>query len=278
MSAFRRLLLGAFALAPALVAAQASRLSVPYTLDTLPNSLTLIVHEDHSVPIATTNVWFHVGSGDEKPGRTGFAHLFEHLMFMGSQHAEYPQFDRLSPDYAAITVMNAILGGSFSSRLMTNLREIKGYTYGITSGFRWQPLPGPFLVLSSLRTNVTDSSLVEILRELHAMCDAEVDAKELERAKAYVALAVAAQLETNGQIASQLLNLGSFGLPLSSVSDFVAKVNAVTTTDVRRVARQYVPVDKATLVVVGDLAKVRTSIDALKLGTISVLDVSSIAK
>jgi zinc protease len=75
--------------------AQAQRLRVPFTLDTLPNGLTLIVHEDHSVPIVTTNVWYHVGSGDEKPGRTGFAHLFEHLMFMGSDHAQYPQFDRL---------------------------------------------------------------------------------------------------------------------------------------------------------------------------------------
>jgi zinc protease len=75
--------------------AQAPRISVPVTVDTLPNGLTLIVHEDHSVPTVATNVWFHVGSGDEKPGRTGFAHLFEHLMFMGSQHAQYPQFDRL---------------------------------------------------------------------------------------------------------------------------------------------------------------------------------------
>lgn len=85
----------ACALLPALTGAQTARLRVPYTIDTLPNGLTLIVHEDHSVPIVTTNVWFHVGSGDEKVGRTGFAHLFEHLMFMGSQHAEYPQFDRL---------------------------------------------------------------------------------------------------------------------------------------------------------------------------------------
>jgi len=68
---------------------------VPATVDTLPNGLTLIIHEDHSVPIVTTNVWFHVGSGDEKPGRTGFAHLFEHLRFMGAQNAPYPQFDRL---------------------------------------------------------------------------------------------------------------------------------------------------------------------------------------
>jgi zinc protease len=95
MSALRRLFVGALVVAPAFMAAQAPTLRVPYSLDTLPNGLTLIVHEDHSVPIVTTNVWFHVGSGDEKPGRTGFAHLFEHLMFMGSQHAEYPQFDRL---------------------------------------------------------------------------------------------------------------------------------------------------------------------------------------
>ncbi|MBM3908678.1 MAG: insulinase family protein [Gemmatimonadetes bacterium] len=85
----------ALTLAPALAAAQGTPLRVPVTVDTLPNGLTLIIHEDHSVPIVTTNVWFHVGSGDEKPGRTGFAHLFEHLMFMGSQNAPYPQFDRL---------------------------------------------------------------------------------------------------------------------------------------------------------------------------------------
>jgi zinc protease len=92
----RHLLLGtACVLVPAVGYSQATRVSVPYTLDTLPNGLTLIIHEDHSVPIVTTNVWFHVGSGDEKVGRTGFAHLFEHLMFMGSEHAPNPQFDRL---------------------------------------------------------------------------------------------------------------------------------------------------------------------------------------
>jgi zinc protease len=85
----------ALAFAPLFATAQSAPLRVPATVDTLPNGLTLIIHEDHSVPIVTTNVWFHVGSGDEKPGRTGFAHLFEHLMFMGSQNAPYPQFDRL---------------------------------------------------------------------------------------------------------------------------------------------------------------------------------------
>ena len=80
--------------APA-AAQTAAPVDVPYVIDTLDNGLTLIVHEDHSVPIVAVNVWYHVGSGDEKPGRTGFAHLFEHLMFMGSENAPYPAFDRM---------------------------------------------------------------------------------------------------------------------------------------------------------------------------------------
>ncbi len=96
MMRFRILLVWSLAAGSPLSAqAPAPTLRVPYLIDTLPNGLTLIVHEDHSVPIVTAYTWFHVGSGDELPGRTGFAHLFEHLMFMGSKHAPYPQFDRL---------------------------------------------------------------------------------------------------------------------------------------------------------------------------------------
>jgi zinc protease len=62
---------------------------------TLPNGLEVILHEDHSTPIVVANTWYHVGSGDEKPGRTGFAHLFEHIMFMGSEHVPTGQFDKL---------------------------------------------------------------------------------------------------------------------------------------------------------------------------------------
>jgi len=62
---------------------------------TLPNGLTVILHEDHSVPIVSVNTWYHVGSANEKPGRTGFAHLFEHLMFEGSAHVKEGDFDNL---------------------------------------------------------------------------------------------------------------------------------------------------------------------------------------
>jgi len=71
------------------------RLSVPYTQFTLPNGLRVVLHEDHSVPVVAVNVWYHVGSGREKPGRTGFAHLFEHLMFEGSGHVKEGDFDNL---------------------------------------------------------------------------------------------------------------------------------------------------------------------------------------
>ena len=70
-------------------------LMVPYTMFTLPNGLTVILHEDHSVPQVAVNVWYHVGSSREKPQRTGFAHLFEHLLFEGSGHVAEGEFDRL---------------------------------------------------------------------------------------------------------------------------------------------------------------------------------------
>ncbi len=71
------------------------RISIVYTQFQLPSGLHVILHEDHTVPLITVNVWYHVGSAREKPGRTGFAHLFEHLMFEGSGHVKEGQFDEL---------------------------------------------------------------------------------------------------------------------------------------------------------------------------------------
>src|SRR5882672_5695935 len=79
----------AFAQAPA----PAPKIELAYTQFTLPNGLRVILHEDHSVPMVTVNMWYHVGSARELPKRTGFAHLFEHLMFMGSGHVKPGQFD-----------------------------------------------------------------------------------------------------------------------------------------------------------------------------------------
>jgi zinc protease len=90
--------------AATLAATDLPDIDIPYTRYVLPNGLTLIVHEDHKAPIVAVNIWYHVGSKDERPGRTGFAHLFEHLMFNGSENFNDEFFRPLEP--AGATKMN----------------------------------------------------------------------------------------------------------------------------------------------------------------------------
>jgi len=78
--------------APTAVAQDLTIPDIPHQKYVLPNGLTLIVHEDHKAPIVAVNVWYHVGSKNEKPGKTGFAHLFEHLMFNGSENFDDDYF------------------------------------------------------------------------------------------------------------------------------------------------------------------------------------------
>jgi zinc protease len=93
------LLVAAAAFASAATSAKSAfpDVDIPYTRYVLPNGLTLIVNEDHKAPIVAFNVWYHVGSKDERPGRTGFAHLFEHLMFNGSENFNDDYFKPLEP-------------------------------------------------------------------------------------------------------------------------------------------------------------------------------------
>jgi zinc protease len=86
-------LAGAVRMAPGVEAR--SMLKIPFEKYLLSNGLTVILHQDSSSPLVAVNIWYHVGSKDEEPGRTGFAHLFEHLMFMGSKNAPYPSFDAI---------------------------------------------------------------------------------------------------------------------------------------------------------------------------------------
>ena len=74
---------------------QTKEIDIPYERFVLDNGLTVIVHEDHKAPIVAVNIWYHVGSKNEKPGKTGFAHLFEHLMFGGSEHASGRYIDAM---------------------------------------------------------------------------------------------------------------------------------------------------------------------------------------
>lgn len=175
-------------------------------------------------------------------------------------------------------VMNTILGGLFTSRLNFNLRETKGYTYGAGSRFDWRLTPGPFTASAQVRTNVTDSSLVEFFKELRAMRDSQVTDAELAKAKASLELGIPDGLETTSQIAGEMAALGMYGLTLDEMRNFARQVRAVTKADVQRVARQYVPEDRVLITVVGDLAKVRAGIAALKLGEVTVLEVGQVVR
>lgn len=91
-------------------------MDISYTKHTLANGLQVLIHEDHRCPIAAVNLWYHVGSKDEQPGRTGFAHLFEHLMFEGSAHYDHGYFQPLQQ-------AGAVLNGSTNSD-RTNYWEV----------------------------------------------------------------------------------------------------------------------------------------------------------
>jgi zinc protease len=190
----------------------------------------------------------------------------------------WPGVERTSPDFAALQVMNTLLGGSFTSRLNMNLRETKGYSYGANSGFTYRVVPGPFIASTSVRTNVTDSSLVEIFKELRGVRDAPVPLDELDRAKSNVELGIPGILESTSQVAGQMAQMATFGLTLDELPKMAARVRAVTAADVQRVARQYLTPDKAHIVIVGDLAKVKAPIEQLQLGTATVLEVAKVAK
>jgi predicted Zn-dependent peptidase len=183
-----------------------------------------------------------------------------------------PGVSRLSPDYYAFTVMNTILGGSFSARLNDNLREKHGYVYHARSVMTFRPLPGPFMALADVRSNVTDSSLIEVFREFSRIRDTLVSSVELTRAKNYIALGLPRDFETTRDMSGRMGGLLEFGLPLDYYGGYVDRIMSVTAEDVQRTARLYLSPDQMYVIVVGDLAAVRSAVDALNLGPSTIRD------
>ena len=129
-----------------------------------------------------------------------------------------------------------------------------------------------------MRTNVTDSSLVEFYNEIRLIRDSLVTTSELDRAKAYLKLGLPGDLESTSQVAGQITALSLYNLPLTWLQEYAERIDAVTAEDVQRVARRFVPAENVLIVVVGDLATISAGIEALQLGPSTVLDVSSIAR
>ncbi len=167
--------------------------------------------------------------------------------------------------------MNTIVGGSFSSRLNDILREKLGYSYGAGSGFSWAPVPGPFVASAQVRTNVTDSSLIVFFRELKRMRDEPVTPVELTRGQNYIVLGALGNYETaENKVAGAIRNSVIFGRPLSTIPGEYAEITKLTAEDIRHAAVSYFDPAFFTVVVVGDLAKIRPGIEKLKLGPVEV--------
>jgi len=182
---------------------------------------------------------------------------------------------RSTNDYFAIQVLNTILGGSFTSRLMQNLRETHGYTYGAQSGFSMRRSAGPFTASAEVVSAKTDSAFIEFMKELRAIRDT-VPADELAKAKRYLQLGLPEDFETTGSIAFQMLPLITYGIPLAFYDTAVQRIGAVTQADVQRVARQYVNPDRLTIVVVGDRKTIEPGLRALNPGEIIIRDVRDV--
>jgi len=180
---------------------------------------------------------------------------------------------RSTKDYFALTVMNTILGGSFTSRLNNNLRETKGYTYGARSQFDMRRSAGPFIASAEIVAAKTDSALIEFMKELNAIRKS-VPAEELSKAKRYLQLALPSDFETTQQIAGALVPVAMYGLPLDYYNNYVQNIEAITPADVERVARQYVNPGSLAVVIVGDRKSIEATLKAVNLGPISIRDMT----
>lgn len=184
---------------------------------------------------------------------------------------------RSTPDYYALTVLNTVLGGSFSSRLNQNLREEHGYAYGASSGFDMRLASGPFTASAGVQSDKTTESLQEFFKELTNI-RLPISADELARAKNYQALGYPSEFETTAGVTGNLAQLVIYNLPETTFTDFVPKIQAVTAADVQRVANQYIQPDRFAVVVVGDRAKIEAGIRAANLGPVRIVSVDEILK
>jgi zinc protease len=182
------------------------------------------------------------------------------------------------PDFHALTVMNTLLGGSFTSRLNTNLRETHGWSYGAGSGYQMLRGAGPFSARAAVQTMATDSALVEFFRELERVRTEPVSSEELSKARNYVALRLPDQLETTWAVAGQLATLETYGLDASFFDDYVERVLAVTADDVLRVARRHVRPEASVVVVVGDRSRIETAVREAGVGPVDIRTVDEFVR
>jgi predicted Zn-dependent peptidase len=173
-----------------------------------------------------------------------------------------PAIDPSQDDFIPLTVMDALLGGAFASRITKNIREDKGYTYSPYSELSTRYRDTYWAENADVTTAQTGASLKEIFAEIDRLQSQPPDAKELEGIKNYLAGTYVLQNSSRGGITAQLRYVDLHGLPPTYLNTYVKKIYAVTPQQVSDVARKYIKDDQATIVVVGDRKVVEEQLKA----------------
>lgn len=177
---------------------------------------------------------------------------------------------RRHPDYFKLVVMNAVLGGLFTSRINLNLRERHGYAYGAHSSFEWRRGSGPFVVSTAVESGVTADATSEVIAEIEGMRAAPISQDELSLATSYLAGVFPIRYETTAAIASALTALATYSYPADYFDTYRDKITSVTVDDVHRMAREYLHPDQLLVLAVGDPAVIDQPLAALGAGPVTI--------
>ena len=179
---------------------------------------------------------------------------------------------RSHPDYFSIVIMNAVLGGLFSSRINLNLREAHAYTYGAFSGYDWRRGAGPFIVSTAVKSDVTDGAVREVVHEIERMREAPPTKEELSLATSYLDGVFPIRYETTSAIAGALASLVVHGLPDDYFDRYRERIRAVTGNHVLAAAQRHLHPEQLQVTVVGDPTVVRLPLERLEMGAIAMYD------
>jgi predicted Zn-dependent peptidase len=180
---------------------------------------------------------------------------------------------RQTPDFHALLVLNTVLGGQFVSRLNLNLRERKGYTYGVRTAFEFRRQAGPFTLGTSVQTDATVDAVAESLREIADIRGSRpVSLDELTLAQQTLTLGYPRGFESTAQIARALSQLVLHQLPDDTFAVFAPRVRAQETDTVTAAARLHLDPDRLAVVAVGDVARIGDGLGRLGLGAPTVVN------
>ncbi|HUG47856.1 MAG TPA: pitrilysin family protein [Candidatus Limnocylindria bacterium] len=178
---------------------------------------------------------------------------------------------RSTPEFHAVAVLNAILGGAFNSRLNRLLREELGYTYGVHSSFDMRRGAGPFVVRTGVETDVTVAAITEAMGVLRAIRQAPVEPAELEIVRDYLVGIFPLRFEVSAAVAGALAGLAIFELPDDELDEYRPRIAAVQASDVLAAARRHVRPDEASIVIVGDATRIEGPLRDAQLGPLTVV-------